>query len=104
MRTARTLLLILLALSLAALPAAGAAPVAAKSIEMSMPDGADMPCCNADQCKDSIACALKCFSCLGAIFEAVVSPRPTADTALRSFAAGALHPHLSSPPTHPPPA
>ena len=101
---ARTLLLILLALSLAALPAAGAAPVAAKSIEMSMPGGADMPCCNADHCKDTIACALKCFSCLGVIFEAVVSPPPTADKALPSFAAGALHPHLSSPPTHPPPA
>jgi len=104
MRMARTLLLILLALSLAALPAAGAAAVAAESIEMSMPDRADMPCCNADHCKDSIACALKCFNCLGAVFEAAVSPRPTADTALPPFAAGALHPHLSSPPTHPPPA
>ena len=104
MAMARTLLLFLLAFSVATLPATGAAPAAAQSIEMSMPDGADMPCCTADHCKDSIACALKCFNCLGAVFEATVSPPPDAEAALPPFAAGALHPHLSSPPTHPPPA
>lgn len=100
----RTILAALIAISLALLPASAGAAVSTKPIEMSMSHQADMPCCPPDDCKDSIVCGLKCFNFAGAlpVAMAVMLPR-LATEAPPSFVHHALHAHVRSPPTHPPP-
>jgi len=98
----RSIFVIGIALSVAMVPATGGAAVSAAPIEMSMPDHADMPRCPPNDCKGSIACALKCFNFVGAVFLAVVTLPYLVDAAPPSFVDSALHSHVSSPPTHPP--
>jgi hypothetical protein len=78
MRLCRTILALLIALSVAMLPAAGGAALVAKSADMSMSesdmsmsesmsmqdcDHAVMPCHKGmDACQSMAACALKCFN------------------------------------------
>jgi len=77
MRLCRTILALLIALSVATLPAAGSAALAAQSADMSMSqpmsmsesmsmpdcDHAVMPCHKGmDGCQSMAACALKCFN------------------------------------------
>ena len=102
MLTVRTILVALIAISVAMVPAAGGAAISIKPVEMSMADQADTPCCPSDDCKGSIACALKCFSFVATMFPATIPVRDVADEPLQSFADGTLHGYVS-PPTHPPP-
>ena len=108
MLTVRTVLAALIAISVAMVPATGGATISTKSVEMSMPDNADMPCCpccnDQDSSKSSIACALKCVNFVGAVFPAMVVAQPyLVDAAPPSFVNDALRGHASRPPTHPPP-
>ena len=68
MSFARTILAALIAISVAMVPATGGAAISTKPVEMSMADQADMPCCPPDDCKGSIACALKCFNFVATMF------------------------------------
>jgi hypothetical protein len=105
MHSLRVILVVLIASSVAMVPAAAGAVCSTMPVEMSMLDHADMPCSNVpDDCKGSVACALKCFNFVGAIQPHIIILALQLDSALPSFANGALHPHVSSPPTHPPPA
>ena len=84
MRIGRTILAILIALSVAILPAAGAAVVSSQSAEpagMFMTD--DMDCCphKANPCEKAMedctamaTCALKCFNFAGTLSSAIVFP------------------------------
>ena len=100
----RAILAALIAISVALLPASAGAAVSTKPVEMSMSRQADMPCCPPDDCKDSIVCGLKCFNFAGVlpVAMAVMLPRLVAE-APPSFVHHALHAHVRSPPTHPPP-
>src|SRR6476661_4610071 len=102
MSFARTILATLIAISVAMVPATGGAAISTKPVEMSMADQADMPCCPPDDCKGSIACALKCFNFVATIFPATTPLPHGADGPPQSFAGGKLHGYVS-PPTHPPP-
>lgn len=65
---------------------------------------ADMPCCNApDNCKNAGTCAIKCFNFAGLLMAPAELPPPTRAKTLAT-AGDSLHGHISSPPTHPPPA
>ena len=102
MSFARTILATLIAISVAMVPATGGAAISTKPVEMSMADQADMPCCPPDDCKGSIACALKCFNFVATIFPATTLLPHGADGPPQSFAGGTLHGYVS-PPTYPPP-
>lgn len=102
MSFARTILATLIAISVAMVPATGGAAISTKPVEMSMADQADTPCCPPDDCKGSIACALKCFNFVATIFPATTLLPHGADGPPQSFAGGTLHGYVS-PPTHPPP-
>lgn len=103
MLTVRIILVALIAISIALVPIAGGAVVSIESIEMSVPDQADMPCCAPDDCKASMACAVKCFNFIGVVIPAMVLLPTVVTAAPPFFAQGALHEHVRSPPTHPPP-
>jgi len=98
----RTILAGLIAISVAMVPATGGAAVSTNPVEMSMANHADMPCCAPDDCKGSVACALKCFNFVGTVFPCVIIPPQIDDAAAPFFVSDALHTHISSPPTHPP--
>jgi hypothetical protein len=101
----RTFQAALIALSVVMVPASGEATVSTKPVEMSMPtmpDHAAMPCCPPDDRKGSIACAFKCISFVGVVLPAVVVLL-VVDDARASFVKDAIHTHVSSPPTRPPP-
>jgi hypothetical protein len=98
----RTILVALIAISVAMVPFTGGAAASAKPVEMSMANQADTPCCPPDDCKGSIACAFKCFNFVAAMFPAA-NPLPCiVDGPPHSFADDTLHGYVS-PPTHPPP-
>lgn len=103
MAAIRTILAALIAVSVALVPATGGAVVSTKPVEMSMADNADMPCCAANDCKGSIACAVKCFNFVGATFPASVLMSRVIKAAPPSFVDDTLYEHIRSPPTHPPP-
>jgi hypothetical protein len=105
----RAVLTALIAVSVAMLPATGGAAVSAKPVEMSMADHAAVPCCpccnEQDRSKSSIACALKCINFAGAVLPTMaVGPSFAVGAALPPMVDRALHDHVRSPPTHPPPA
>ena len=102
MAFARTILAVLIAISVAMVPITGGAAISAKPVEMSMADQADMQCCPPDDCKGSIACAFKCFNFVAAMFPAANTLPHIVDGSLQSFAGGTLDGYVS-PPTHPPP-
>ena len=122
MRIGRTILALLLALSVAMLPAAAGAGVSSKSPEtadMSATDmsGTDMsgndmsamdccphkanPCDQANDCGTMAACALKSFSFAGASWSTIVFPSSFATLAI-SFGGGPPPSQTSSPPFRPP--
>jgi len=105
MRIVRTILAVLIALSVTSVQATGVwAAVSAKPVEMSMSDHAAVPCCPPDNSKSSIACAFKCICFVGVVLPAmVVTVLHVVDEAPTSFVHDAMHPHVSSPPTRPPP-
>ena len=111
MRIGRTILAVLIALSVAILPAAGAAVVSSQSAApagMSMTD--DMDCCphKANPCEKAMedctamaTCALKCFSFAGTLSSAIVFP--SASTKMTaSFAANPLSSQTGTAPFRPP--
>ena len=103
MAFARMILAALIAISVAMVPTTGGAAISTKPVEMSMADQADMPCCPPpDDCKGSIACALKCFSFFATMFPAAIVLSHIADGPEPSVSDCTLHGHIS-PPTHPPP-
>jgi hypothetical protein len=103
MLVARTILAVLIAISIAVVPATGGAVFSANPAEMSMGNQADMPCCPApDDSKGSVACAFKCLSFVAAMFPAPVVLSPVVEVSPQSLRLGALHGHVS-PPAHPPP-
>lgn len=108
----RTILAVLITLSVAILPAAGAAGVSAKS-----PEAADMsmmedmtdccprkanPCEKAmDDCAAMATCVLKCFSFVGTLSSTIVFPSACAKMAT-FFANNPFSSQTSSPPFRPP--
>jgi hypothetical protein len=111
MGTDRAILAILIALSVAMLPAAGLAVVSSQSAapaDMSMTD--DMDCCphKANPCEKAMedcatmaTCALKCFSFAGTLSSTIVFPSTSAKMTA-SFAANPLSSQTGSPPFRPP--
>ena len=106
----RTILAIVIALSVAALPAAGAAVVSAQSAaaaDMSMTE--DMDCCphKGNPCEKAMedcamaTCALKCFSFAGTLSSAIVFPSSAAQMTA-SFANNPFCSQTGSPPFRPP--
>jgi hypothetical protein len=98
----RTILAVLIAVSVASVPANSGAAISIKPAEMAMVDQADMPCCPPDDCKGSIACALKCFNFVAAMFPVATPLLHIVGGLPQSFADGTLRGYVS-PPTHPPP-
>lgn len=105
MAAVRTILAVLIAISVAMLLATGGAAVLTKPVDMSMAGHAqDVPCCPSDDCKGSTACALKCFNFIGIVPPDVAVSLPYfVDAALPSIVDSALRGHVSKPPTRPPP-
>jgi hypothetical protein len=101
----RTILAALIAISVAVFPVTGDAAVPTKPVAMSMPGNADMPCCpEQDHSKGWNACALKCLNFVGVVLSTLAMTQPHLVDAIRPpFVGDALHEHLTSPPTHPPP-
>ena len=110
MRIGRTILAVLIALSVAILPAVGAAVVtqSAAPAGMSMMD--DMDCCphKANPCEKAMedctamaTCALKCFSFAGTLSSAIVFPS-TSTKMTASFAANPLSSQTGTAPFRPP--
>jgi hypothetical protein len=105
MLIARVFAAVLIAVSIAVLPAAGAAAILISHVEMTISQGPDAPPpCASHNCKDSIACALKCFNFVAAGPGPMPFPAYALDGAIPVCATAALHAYVSSPPTHPPPA
>jgi predicted metal-binding membrane protein len=102
MAFARAILATLIAISIATVPATGAA-MSIKSVEMSMVDQADMPCCPPpDDGKASVTCAFKCLNFVAAMFPAAIPLSHIIDGPPQFFSDGTLYGHVT-PPTHPPP-
>jgi hypothetical protein len=112
MRTHRPILALLIALSVAMLPAAGAAGVSSKSPEpsdMSTLEGM-LDCCphRADACDKAMddcgamaTCALKCFSFAETSSSIIVFPFTFAKMTV-SFAGNSFSSQIGSPPFRPP--
>jgi hypothetical protein len=108
MHNCRTILALLIGLSVATLPVAGAVAAIAQPADMSMSESMDdcdrpvMPCHKAmDDCQSMAACALKCFNFSGTSFSILSFPLVLTDRA-PAFADGPFHPQTSSPPFRPP--
>jgi hypothetical protein len=102
MLTARTILAVVIAISVAVVPATGGTAISTNPIEMAMVDQTDMPCCPPDDCKGSITCAFKCFNFVAITFPTPIALSHIVDVLPPSFVDGILHGHVS-PPAHPPP-
>jgi hypothetical protein len=104
----RTVLALLIAISVATLPVAGSAALNTPSADMSMSepmvdcDQPAMPCHKAmDDCQSMAACALKCFNFSATNFSVLSFPFVLTDR-MPVFADGPFHPQTSSPPFRPP--
>ena len=104
----RRVLVAMIALSVAVLPATGEAFISPSSAEATMTDQADMPCCPCCKTQDEskvTACVLNCAVLAGAILPTMVGATPrTAGTFRRSFVNETSDGLVRAPPTHPPPA
>jgi hypothetical protein len=108
MSIGRTILALLIALSVAILPAAGAG-VSSKSPEPAdmsmmedMTDCCPHPCEKAmDDCAAMATCALKCFSFTGTSSSSIVFPSTSAKMTL-SFAGNPFSSQTGAPPFRPP--
>jgi hypothetical protein len=105
----RTILAVVVAVSVAMLPVAGGATLNTKSSEMSVsepmhdccPDH-DKPCDRTiDDCTSMAACALKCCNFTGSFFSELVLPPIPAST-VPVLVTGAVHSQSGSPPFRPP--
>jgi hypothetical protein len=108
MRILRTIVALLIALSVAMLPAAGGIAATAQSVDMSMSASMDdcersvMPCHKPmDDCQLMAACALKCFNFSGMTYSVMLFPIALADMT-PSFSADPFRGQTSSPPFRPP--
>ena len=100
---ARTLLAVLIAISVVFAPVTGGAGVSITPVNVAMPNNADMPCCpSPDDRNGSVACAFKCLNFVATIFPLTVALPYIAEGLQPAATDGALHGHVS-PPTHPPP-
>jgi hypothetical protein len=103
MKFARTISAVLIAISIAFLPAAGGAAASTKPDEMSITNQTDMPCCPpGDEGNGSAACAFKCCNFMAIMSLTPVALSPTPEALLAFFSEGTLRGHIT-PPTHPPP-
>jgi len=103
MLVARTILAVLIAISIAVVPTTGGAVCSAEPAEMSMGNQADMPCCpTPDDSKGFVPCAFKCLNFVAAMFPTPVVLSPVIEVSPQSIRVGALYGHVS-PPAHPPP-
>jgi hypothetical protein len=102
MGIARIILVVLVAASVAVLPAAASVLAASQPAHASMTsDDGSMPCKKANDGKAIGCCVLMCFNFLGAVdFRLISIPRQR--TAEFPFVDMAVHAHPGSPPTHPP--
>jgi hypothetical protein len=102
----RAFLVTLITIAVAMLPPPAGVFASAKSVEMSMADDADTPCCpscnDQDHLKGSVACAIKCMRLVSAVLPTIVSLPHFADEAPPSFVDSDWREHVRSPPTHPP--
>jgi hypothetical protein len=111
MLIARTILALLIALSLAVLPAAsGAGPALKSTAAVKMVAIGDMDCCPhkatpcdeaMDGCAAMATCALKCFSFAGGSFLPLVYPVTLADW-MPPLQGGDFQSQTSNPPFRPP--
>ena len=108
MRICRTILALLIALSVATLPTAGGVALVAKSVDVPMSELMDdcdhpvMPCHKAmNDCQSMAACALKCFNFSGTSFSVLLFPLVLTERA-PALTDGPFHSQTSSPPFRPP--
>jgi hypothetical protein len=108
MNIGRTILALLIALSVATLPVAGSAAAFAQSADQSMSkpigdcDPAVMTCHKAvDDCQSMAACALTCFNFSGTSFSILSFPIVLTDR-VAALADRSFQPQTSSPPFRPP--
>ena len=109
MRIARTILALLIAASVAMLPAVAGAALKVKSMETAemsvsepMHDCCPHPCDKTiEDCLSMAACALKCFGFAPTSFSQLAHPLMLAST-MPDFASGVLHSQTGHPPFRPP--
>jgi hypothetical protein len=104
----RALLTVLIAISVAVLPATAEVVVLASPDQVTVAYQAEMPCCS---CCDNqgdfkaTACALQCAALAGAVLPAMpVTLLFLAEGSPLALAERTLHGLVRAPPTHPPPA
>ena len=111
MHIGRTILILLIALSVAMLPTGSGAAVSVKSVDMShmSSDGPMHDCCpdkklpsrkTIDDCCSSMTCPMYCFSFVGAFFSIVYQPLLGSVTI--SLVSDPVHSQKGSPPFRPP--
>jgi hypothetical protein len=104
----RKILIAVIAISVAVLPATAEAIVSPSPVEVTMADQADMPCCTCCNTQGDLkatACVLKCVALAGAVLPEMAVALPyVADSSPRSRVDGTLHGLVRPPPTRPPPA
>jgi hypothetical protein len=87
----RTMLVALIAISVAALPAASEAIISSYPAEITMADQADMPCCpccNTQGDFKATACVLKCVALAGAVLPEIVRCAAICRRRLSAFSCG----------------
>ena len=104
----RRILVAVIAMSVALLPATGEAIESPSPAEVTMADQADMPCCtccNTQGGLEATVCVLKCMTLAGAVLPAMTIGLPyIADRSPRTLVDDTLRGLARAPPTHPPPA
>jgi hypothetical protein len=103
----RKILVAVIAMSVAVLPATTEAIVLPSPAEVTMVDQADMPCCpccNTPGDFKASACVLKCVTLAGAVVPAMIVALPYVVGFPRTLVDDTLHGLARAPPTHPPPA
>ena len=101
----RTILVVLIALSVVALPVSREAVVSSAPVEVILTDQADMRCCPCCSTQDhsTPVCALKCMALAGAVLPGMGIGLPyLPDRSPPVFADDVLHEFLRTPPTRPP--
>ena len=104
----RRILVAVIAMSVAVLPATAEAIVSPSPAKITMADQANMPCCpscNTQGDLKATACVLKCTALAGAVLPAMTITLPyVADGSPQTLVDDTLHGVARAPPTHPPPA
>ena len=104
----RRVVVAVIAISVAVLPATAEAIVLPSPAEVTIADQADMPCCTCCNTQGDLkatACVLKCVALAGAVLPAMtIALCYIADGSPRILVDDTLHGLARAPPTHPPPA